>query len=118
MRPYDLDWSDPARWQILNLDDFPDIAADISTVNSTGTSRAFALSMADIVRLSGPGRAFTSNGNRAGIGPSWWFLRTRSSTGTALWIVGSGGGLGAWSSQHPDLNDGGVRPALIINPSI
>ncbi|WP_251712682.1 hypothetical protein [Lactococcus ileimucosae] len=118
VRPENLDWSDPSRWQILNLDAFPDIAADISTVDSTGTSRAFALSMADIVRLSGPGRAFTSNGNRAGIGPSWWSLRTHSSAGAGRWIVGSSGGLGAWSTQHPSLNDGGVRPALIINPSI
>uniref|UniRef100_UPI0038917984 hypothetical protein n=1 Tax=Lactococcus muris TaxID=2941330 RepID=UPI0038917984 len=115
VRPYDLDWSDPARWQVLNLDDFPDIAADISTAVSTGTPRAFALSMADIVRLSGAGLAFTSNENRAGIGSSWWFLRTRSSeTGSGIWRVGSGGGLGAWSSQHPSLDTGGVRPALIV----
>ncbi|MEY8443916.1 hypothetical protein AALA52_06630, partial [Lactococcus ileimucosae] len=83
---------------------------------------AFALSVADVVRLSGPGRAFPNRVGRVGANNTLWWTRTLSSQGLTLdtgWIVSRGDHIG-WLASHWTTNlagHGGMRPALIINPA-
>ncbi|WP_251420552.1 hypothetical protein [Lactococcus muris] len=103
------------RWIPNNLDDFPEVAADVTQVDTSGTPRAFSLSLADVTRLSGPGRAFPNPGDRVAHGNNWWHLRTPTG-GNRIWIVDSrwfGSTLTSTGLDHPI--GGGPRPALIIN---
>ncbi|MFK4952506.1 hypothetical protein VNN37_07785 [Lactococcus garvieae] len=110
-------------WLPDNLDPFPEAAADVTAVNPSGTPQAFALSMADLMRLSTPEGPFPTLRSRVGARVSWWWLRTPS----------TGGQLNAWSiilgvegsprrgivgaRRGTQINDsaGGVRPAIIIH---
>ena len=47
-------------WLPSNLADFPAVAGDVTTVNPSGTPQAFALSLADVVRLTTPEGPFTN----------------------------------------------------------
>ena len=101
------------RWLPANLDSFPEVAGDVTLVNPSGTPQAFALSLADVTRLSGPGRAFPNLRGRLAGDIGWWWTRTPSASGFA------------WFVHHPALllgnravtfisPPGGMRPALII----
>ncbi|MEY8444187.1 hypothetical protein AALA52_08095, partial [Lactococcus ileimucosae] len=66
--PYaDVTFDGPGpRWIPNNLDNFPEVEADVTRVDTSGTSRAFSLSLADVTRLSGSGRAFPNHAERVG----------------------------------------------------
>ncbi|MGL4248089.1 MAG: DUF6273 domain-containing protein, partial [Lactococcus garvieae] len=80
-----------------------DVAADHTQVVLGGTARAFALSLADVSRLSGPDAL------------GWWWLRTPA-TSTYAWHVFNGN-LHGNGIRTAEVTSGGVRPALIINPN-
>lgn len=116
------------RWIPVNLSDFSDVAADITEVNSSGSPRAFALSLADVVRLSGPGRAFPSRTERvagnAGENNGWWTRTPGVAGGNGAWRVFAvseaspyGGGLHGSGNINWTTDARGVRPALIVNQS-
>ncbi|MEY8537358.1 hypothetical protein AALM99_02700, partial [Lactococcus muris] len=123
----DIVWEGGWRWimSASNLDQFPDAAADITQVDSGGTPRAFALSLADVLRLSGPGRAFPNREQRAAPNNILWWTRTPSSQGLnpdTGWFVNRDTGVTnatGWLNAHWGINaagaNGGMRPALIIN---
>ncbi|WP_369947789.1 hypothetical protein [Lactococcus ileimucosae] len=109
-------WLEAWRWLPSNIDDFPEVAADITQVDTSGTRRAFALSLADVARLSGSGRAFPSRASREGPGSMWWWTRTPAVPGTSAWDVNRGEMSGMLSNRATNNISavGGVRPALII----
>ncbi|WP_251713095.1 hypothetical protein [Lactococcus ileimucosae] len=109
-------WLEAWRWLPSNIDDFPEVAADITQVDTSGTRRAFALSLADVARLSGSGRAFPSRASREGSGSMWWWTRTPAVPGTSAWDVNRGEMSGMLSNRATNNISavGGVRPALII----
>ncbi|WP_394304498.1 hypothetical protein [Lactococcus muris] len=117
----DIVWEGGWRWimSASSLAQFPDAAADITQVDSGGTPRAFTLSVADVVRLSGPGRAFPRREGRVGANDTLWWTRTLSSQSPnpdTGWFINGGNG---WLNSHWTTNlagaHGGMRPALIIN---
>lgn len=107
------------RWLPSNLETLSnqDVHRDITRVvpvEEGGVRRAFALSLADVTRLSGPGLAFPDRAERAGTNGGWWWLRTPGNPG-ATWLVNHDGFLlGTYSNMMAD-STGGVRPALIIH---
>ncbi len=104
------------RWLPGGLVNFPATAGDETSVNPSGTPQAFALSLADVVRLSTPEGPFPNHAARISTHSSWWWVRTPSSPGMA-WSVTSGvpaGELHAMVVGHND-QGGGVRPALLVN---
>ncbi|HAP15320.1 MAG TPA: hypothetical protein DCR07_04345 [Lactococcus sp.] len=118
---HELSWTG-SLWVPTNLDDFPEVEADVTRVVSSGTPRAFSLSLADVVHLSGPGRAFPNHeGRMVPDGAAAWWLRTPAGV--------EGGTERAWRVTHryDDNNLGqlrsgwrttswlNIRPALIIN---
>ncbi|WP_251712804.1 hypothetical protein [Lactococcus ileimucosae] len=115
------------RWIPVNLSDFSDVAADITEVNSSGSPRAFALSLADVVRLSGPGRAFPSSAERvagnAGENNDWFTRTPGVAGGNGAWRVFAAsetvysGGLHGSGNINWTTDARGVRPALIVNQS-
>jgi len=109
-----VSFTDDNRWIPNNLEG--DIAADLTQVVPGGTARAFALSLADITRLSGPGLAFPNSVQRSDATQGWWWLRTPSSS-IAAWVVGPHGHLDGFPNRMTSSGNGGVRPALIINQS-
>ncbi|MEY8459156.1 hypothetical protein AALA58_08680, partial [Lactococcus ileimucosae] len=121
-------WEGGWRWimSASSLAQFPDAAADITRVDPSGTPRAFALSVADVVRLSGPGRAFPNRVGRTALSDNVWWTRTLSSPTPAGhdrgWIVnrrspdGAGNNVVGWLNSHWYITSrAGMRPALIIN---
>ncbi|MBD5824273.1 hypothetical protein [Lactococcus petauri] len=116
-------------WLITNLDDYPVVAADLTEIvpeSEGGVPRAFALSLADVNRLSAQGgRGFMDMQDRMSYavgglrypydsGWSWWWTRTPSPGGELAWSVF--GGFDTFRSSR-ELKDtqGGARPALIIH---
>lgn len=105
---------------------FPAAAGDVTTLNPSGTPQAFALSLADVTRLSGEGLAFPNFRERAagGVRESsgghnfWWWLRTPSQTSgiTSNFIVRPAGYLIPHVVTMPPSNNGGARPAIIVHP--
>ncbi|NHI67964.1 hypothetical protein ET009_07120 [Lactococcus garvieae] len=91
-----------------NLDDFPDAASDLTTVATSGSERAFALSFADVVSVSGENLAFPNTRQRVLGSRTWW---TRTPNSSLNWLVNHNGNLVA-AGNHPDFH---IRPALIIN---
>lgn len=72
-----ITWIDEVtRWLPTNLSAFPAVAGDVTSVNPSGTPQAFALSLADVVRLSTPEGGFPNPVARRGARSSWWWLRT------------------------------------------
>ncbi|MFK4911837.1 hypothetical protein [Lactococcus petauri] len=109
-------------WLPSNLESLSnqDVHRDITRVvpvEEGGVRRAFALSLADVTRLSGSGLGFPDHAGRGGANDSWWWLRTPGAIGAA-WHVSVGPSVGqlhgSLGMNHSDLN-GGVRPALIIH---
>ncbi|MBL3716740.1 hypothetical protein GHK52_07950 [Lactococcus garvieae] len=104
------------RWIPNNLDNFPEVEADVTRVDTGGTSRAFSLSLADVTRLSGSGRAFPNHAERVGSGDTWWRLRTPGSA-TAGWHINNNAIIGGEMTVVRNnfvRGDGGLRPAIII----
>ncbi|MEY8459242.1 DUF6273 domain-containing protein, partial [Lactococcus ileimucosae] len=101
-----------SRWVPDNLTG--DVAADITQVVSGGTPRAFALSLADVARLSGEGLAFPNHAQRGSSAVGWWWLRTPA-TSIYAWHVRTSGNLRGDRELPYGLANGGVRPALIIH---
>lgn len=104
------------RWLPTNLTG--SVAEDVTEIvqGEAGHPRAFALSLADVTRLSGAGRGFANHAQR-GAGQGWW-LRTSGLTvtpgpGRLGWYIGQNGNLlGSAPAGHAVM---GARPALIIH---
>ncbi|MEY8443274.1 hypothetical protein AALA52_03315 [Lactococcus ileimucosae] len=116
-----VDWGDLARWIPARLEDYPIAEADVTQVDPNGSPRAFSLSFADITRLSGPGRGFPNPAGRVGPGDAWWLIRLNGSTINNVWgvyrnSVMFGRFIAGINVNHSD-DGGGLRPALIVNPS-
>ncbi|MEY8458665.1 hypothetical protein AALA58_06155, partial [Lactococcus ileimucosae] len=117
----ELTWTGGALFIPGNLDDFPEVAADVTQVDTSGSPRAFALSLADMARLSGLGRAFPTRVQRTSGNALAWWIRTPS-TSTAAWrVTGDSYGPNDWGQLRGGHNKwnatNSIRPALIINPS-
>jgi hypothetical protein len=111
----DVTFTGGTRWIPTNLEG--DVAADITQVIQGAGSRpqAFALSLADIARLSGEGLAFPNHAQRGGASAGiWWWLRTPGPSPGA-WHVNSQGFLVGWFDRTNSPVYAGIRPALIIN---
>ena len=102
------------RWVPNNLEG--DVASDLTRVVPGGTVRAFALSLADVTRLSGSGLAFPNHAQRGSIALGWWLLRTPAPSVYA-WTVNTNGDLRVGGDRSFSSSHGGIRPALIINQS-
>ncbi|WP_307984036.1 hypothetical protein [uncultured Lactococcus sp.] len=100
------------RWIPNNLEGA--VAADITQVVPSGTARAFALSLADVTRLSGPGLAFLNHAQRSSAALGWWLLRTPAPE-EAAWSVRPTGNLTGLVERTASTTGGGVRPALILH---
>ncbi|MEY8444017.1 hypothetical protein AALA52_07165 [Lactococcus ileimucosae] len=72
----EINWGESNLWIPTNLHDFPDVAEDETRVDTSGTPRAFSLSLADVTRLSGPDRAFPNFNERLSSNNAGWWLRT------------------------------------------
>ncbi|WP_260603770.1 hypothetical protein [Lactococcus garvieae] len=104
-------------WLPANLADLPEAAADVSSVNPSGTPQAFALSFADVVRLSTAEGPFSNMKSRLARNVIPWWTRTLG-TGVIYWsISGSDGQLVHMNYAGLSFPHAGVRPALIINPN-
>ena len=103
----------------FNETDLGAVVNDVTTIASSGSGRAFALSMADVVRLSGSGRGFPNHAGRVGNNATWWWLRTLSGPESLAWNISVGGGMGRLLGHNTPLSHangtGGTRPALIIH---
>ncbi|MEY8442785.1 hypothetical protein AALA52_00670 [Lactococcus ileimucosae] len=106
------------RWLPTNLNDFPQVAADMTRVDSSGSPQAFILSLADLVHLSGPGRAFPSHTERGFIVNEnlthWSWLRTPGAHPGYMWSVLGGGHITGFRDVGHSNLWGGLRPALIV----
>ncbi|MFK4952094.1 DUF6273 domain-containing protein [Lactococcus garvieae] len=125
-----LTW-EPAGWVPTNfhLPEYLEAAADVTTVNLSGTAQAFALSFADVVHLSTETGPFSTFRLRVAARDSWWWTRTPSNINNInAWVIthsntvyhpsSDGSGFLAARRQSNMISlHGGVRPALIINPS-
>ncbi len=106
-------------WLPANLANFPAGAGDVTSVNPSGTPQAFALSFADVTRLSTSEGPFPDVRARGSARNTAWFLRTPS-TGNNVWSLSLAEPRGRMVAGH--LNTAivsvlGARPALIINPN-
>ncbi|MEY8459293.1 hypothetical protein AALA58_09395, partial [Lactococcus ileimucosae] len=106
------------RWLPTNLNDFPQAAADLTRVDSSGSRQAFVLSLADLVHLSGPGRAFPSHTERGFVVDAnrtlWSWLRTPGGHLGHMWAVLGNGNLIGRRDVNLNTWYGGLRPALIV----
>ncbi|MEY8538851.1 hypothetical protein AALM99_10395, partial [Lactococcus muris] len=108
------------RWIPTNLYEFPEAEDDVTRVDASGTPRAFALSFADVVRLSGPGRAFPNIWRRLGTGGTEWWTRTPADANMGWSLLnrnGEGRLEGGLFGHHLEGTNQGGRPAIIINQS-
>ncbi|MEY8443829.1 hypothetical protein AALA52_06190 [Lactococcus ileimucosae] len=84
-------------------------------MDTSGTPRAFSLSLADVTRFSGQGRAFPNPGDRLAHHNNSWLLRTPTGD-NRIWIVDSRWFGSTLTATGLDNSIGiGPRPALIIN---
>ncbi|MEY8459084.1 hypothetical protein AALA58_08295, partial [Lactococcus ileimucosae] len=111
--PEDIIWDDESQWMITNLADL-NIGSDVTEIDPSGSPRAFVLSVADVLRLSGPGRGFPTALERGHGVLGWWWTRTPWLSGRA-WRIGNRGGIVGPDSIGIANSTGGMRPALIIN---
>lgn len=102
----------PAEWDAIRFDA---VRADRTAVNSSGTTQAFALSLADVVHLSSEAGPFPNRAQRMAARNTWWWTRTLAPTVSA-WHIFPGASLTGQNNIMYSRGDGGVRPALIINP--
>ncbi|SFL40977.1 hypothetical protein, partial [Lactococcus garvieae] len=114
-------WTDGiVNWLPDNLVDLPGVAGDMTTVNPSGTPQAFALSFADIVRLSTPEGPFPTMRARGNARGTAWWTRTPVVDGTRAWSITIGAPRGRLIEGHSTTNmtpdwGPGVRPALIVH---
>ena len=114
-------WTDGiVNWLPDNLVDLPGVAGDMTTVNPSGTPQAFALSFADIVRLSTPEGPFPTMWARGNARGTAWWTRTPVVDGTRAWSITIGAPRGRLIEGHSTTNmtpdwGPGVRPALIVH---
>ena len=104
-----------SNWIPANLASFP-AAADVTTVDSSGTPQAFALSLADVTRLSGEGLAFPNFLERSA-NLSWW---TRTGMGSIIAHPGISFLIrtpGTIFTHNFEVFPGhvGIRPAIIVH---
>jgi len=100
------------RWIPSNLEGA--VAADLTQVVPGGTARAFALSLADVTRLSGSGLGFPNHAQRGSVTLGWWWLRTPAPS-PRVWMVNTYGYLsGQGGPSGFSGTGGGVRPAIIV----
>nr|WP_255303380.1 hypothetical protein [Lactococcus garvieae] len=117
--PDDLLWEDNVMgWLPDNLSSFPAVAGDVTTVNPSGTPQAFALSFADVVRLTTPEGPFTNLRTRSAKGgdmphSGWWWLRTPGTPLISAWNVQ--GGFLTGGSPITAEHVSNLRPAIIIH---
>ncbi|MEY8458216.1 hypothetical protein [Lactococcus ileimucosae] len=105
----ELTWTDGAINRPTNLSDFPAVAEDETRVDSSGTPRAFSLSMADIIRIFPNRESRRIPEQPDGV---FWMTRTPASANNG-WLISMGG----WFSDLEDTwggSRGGTRPALIV----
>ncbi|MEY8458941.1 hypothetical protein AALA58_07540, partial [Lactococcus ileimucosae] len=103
------------RWIPTNLHDFPDVATDVTQVDSSGSPQAFVLSLADVARLSGPGRAFPNHAERGlPVDDTWAWLRTPGAHPGYMWSVLANGTVTGFRDVNHNVWWGGLRPALIV----
>ncbi|MEY8444069.1 hypothetical protein AALA52_07435, partial [Lactococcus ileimucosae] len=113
---------DPAygvRWLPSNFNEteFGAAVNDLTTIASSGSGQAFSLSLADVIRLSGPGKGFPNHMGRVGAKDTWWWMRT-SGVDNRGWNMHYGsvaGRLTGGRLKGSSNDSGGLRPALIIN---
>ncbi|MEY8459295.1 hypothetical protein [Lactococcus ileimucosae] len=89
----------------------------MTTIASSGSGQAFSLSLADVIRLSGPGKGFPNHMGRVGANDTWWWMRT-SGVDNRGWNMHYGsvaGRLTGGRLKGSSNASGGLRPALIIN---
>ncbi|WP_407513611.1 hypothetical protein, partial [Lactococcus muris] len=108
------EWVDGISGWILDGELRPDVAADITKVVSGGTKRAFGLSLADVQRLSGEGKAFPNMASRRAANPGVHHLRTPH-VGNSMVAIGPDGELRNWIANGERLGNDAIRPALIIH---
>lgn len=111
-----ITWADGQDgWLPANLASFPAAAADVTTVNPSGTAQAFALSFADVVHLSTETGPFPNFAQRQGARASFWWLRSPDVPHHA-WALSwtHPGRLSSRSGVNNSYSIGGVRPAIII----
>ena len=107
-------FTDGTRWLPDNLEG--EVAADLTQVVPGGAIKAFALSLADVTRLSGPGLAFPNHAQRGSILLGWWGLRTPApASSSRAWRVTANGHLTGDSFRATIATTGGVRPAIIVH---
>ncbi|MGF2923639.1 DUF6273 domain-containing protein, partial [Lactococcus garvieae] len=99
-------------WLPTNLEGA--VAADLTQVVPGETARAFALSLADVARLTGPSLAFPNRAQRGGTNDTWWWLRTPAASAYA-WQVSAYGSLLGTGGREISYTARGVRPAIIIH---
>ena len=104
-----------SNWIPANLASFP-AADDVTTVDSSGTPQAFALSLADVTRLSGEGLAFPNFLERSA-NLSWW---TRTGMGSIIAHPGISFLIrtpGTIFTHNFEVFPGhvGIRPAIIVH---
>lgn len=100
------------RWLPTNLEGV--VAADQTQVVPGGTARAFALSLADVTRLSSEGLAFPNPAQQGSVALGWWWIHTPA-PGAPAWVVPTLGNLTGTSARTVSNTTGGVRPALILH---
>lgn len=103
------------------MTDFPEVAADVTTVNPSGTPQAFSLSLADVTRFSTPEGPFPTVRERNGkgwnsyFGAGWWWMRTPGALPTERWNVQGGIILGSTPFTIIPNHPSNLRPAIIIH---
>lgn len=120
-----ITWTDTGvRWLPANLASFPAVASDLTTVaEDGGVKQAFALSLADVTKLSQSGGAFSNHAERLAGARNGWWLRTRGNwtfSGWNVWFVNSSahatpGRLDGNGAAREVNTSRGVRPALILH---
>ncbi|MCH1723464.1 hypothetical protein [Lactococcus formosensis] len=113
-----------ARWRPVNLSSFPEVANDFTTVDKdSGSKQAFALSLAEVSRMSTGNGPFNTADQRSA-GPSTlrsgWMLRTPGGTSTTYWSVRAQNDIhrsSLFGNSYVNSNTiyVGMRPALIIH---
>lgn len=93
---------------------------DLTAYTPGGERKAFALSLADLMQVSGPGRAFPTRESRASPNDFRWALRTRSMANSPWYLSRMSGALpgggGVLSRSGNDFTmTTELRPALILH---
>ncbi|WP_338997082.1 hypothetical protein VNN28_06245 [Lactococcus formosensis] len=103
-------------WIPSNINDIPGLESDLTRVDSSGTKRAFFLSLADIAHLSVNGTFTTFEDRISPSGNDWWLRGTSSPGGPpSTWRVTSRGDIIHNSNHGGAVMFGHYRPAIVVN---